>query len=176
MTGQFWYRITNLTVRPSGRPDLSVIVPGLTIGEYPTPEDAAWLRATHGITTVVNLQDHSDLASKGLELRALQSAYDEHGLRFEHVAVADGDMEMLGLRLDGLVDLIDGLLRRGDSVYLHCNAGMNRAPTVAIAYLHARRGLALDEARDFVKQRRHCVPYMILLQAHYGARKNEEQP
>jgi len=44
---------------------------------------------------------------------------------------------------------------------------MNRAPTVAIAYLHTIRGFALRAARDLVKQRRACVPYMQMLEAHY---------
>jgi protein-tyrosine phosphatase len=47
---------------------------------------------------------------------------------------------------------------------------MNRAPTVTIAYLHTHHGLSLVEARDFVKQRRHCVPYMLDLEAVYGGR------
>ena len=44
---------------------------------------------------------------------------------------------------------------------------MNRAPTIAIAYLHVHRGLGLHAARDFLKQRRHCVPYMTVLEARY---------
>ena len=55
----------------------------------------------------------------------------------------------------------------GDRVYLHCNAGMNRAPTVAIAYLHVHHAMSLGAARDSVKQRRHCVPYMRVLEARY---------
>ena len=57
--------------RPGGRPGVSAIRPGLLVGEYPLPEDAAWLRAEHGITAVLSLQDDADLASKGLRLRAL---------------------------------------------------------------------------------------------------------
>ena len=33
--------------RPGGRPGVSAIRPGLLVGEYPLPEDAAWLRAEH---------------------------------------------------------------------------------------------------------------------------------
>src|SRR5262249_59435644 len=58
--------------RPGARPGLSAIRPGLVIGEYPTPEDAAWLRDEHGVTAVVSLQDDADLASKGLRLVALE--------------------------------------------------------------------------------------------------------
>jgi protein-tyrosine phosphatase len=156
--------------RPGARPGLTVIRPALLVGEYPTPEDAAWLRETHGVTVVVSLQDDADLASKGLRLRALERAYERHGLAFHRVPVPDGDAAHLAARLDQLVALVGRLVDEGERVYLHCNAGFNRAPTVAIAYLHVREGLALDAARDAVKQLRHCVPYMRALEAHFSPR------
>ncbi|HUI27271.1 MAG TPA: dual specificity protein phosphatase family protein [Candidatus Kryptonia bacterium] len=158
---------------PSGRynrrPDVSLIVPGLLVGEYPTPDDAEWLRRTHGVTAVVSLQDDADIASKGLRVEQLANAYQQHGLRFHRLPVTDCDIEMLALRLDAIVALLDELLTEGGCVYLHCNAGMNRAPTAAIAYLHRHHDLSLAAARDFVKQRRHCVPYMSVLEARYPA-------
>jgi protein-tyrosine phosphatase len=157
-------------IRP-GRPGLSVIQPDLLVGEYPNPGDIAWLRSEHGVTVVMSLQDDADLASKDLRLADLKRTYATCGMRFHHAPVADGDTIGFAARLDGIVDALVGLLARGERVYLHCNAGMNRAPTVAIAYLHVHRGLALDAARDFVKQRRSSAPYMRMLEAHYGARR-----
>ena len=156
--------------RPGGRPGVSTIRAGLLVGEYPLPEDAAWLHAEHGVTAVLSLQDDADLASKGLRLRALEHAYREHGLAFHRVPVPDGDEGNLSARLGEIVALIARLLEAGERVYLHCNAGLNRAPTAAIAYLHVREGLSLEAARDEVKQRRHCVPYMRVLEAYFGAR------
>ena len=153
----------------SGRPQFASILPNLFIGEYPALEDADWLRSVHQITTVFSLQDDSDLASKCLDLRQLEHTYRQHGLRFHRVPVPDCDVETFGRLLDQIVSSLSELLRRGERVYLHCNAGMNRAPTVAIAYLHTVHGLPLLAARDVVKQRHHCVPYMQLLQMHYGA-------
>jgi len=147
-----------------------VILPDLLVGEYPTPGDAAWLRAAHGVTAVVSLQDDADLASKGLRLRELEHAYRQHGVHFYRLPVPDCDNDILAARLDESVDLLRTLLTDGGRVYLHCNAGMNRAPTIAIAYLHVECGLPLGDARDFMKQRRHCVPYMTVLHAHFGQR------
>ena len=168
MTDEYWYRVWGPPMRPGNRPDLSVILPELLVGEYPTPDDAAWLRAAHGVTAVLSLQDDADLASKGLELVALQRAYETHGIGFHRVPVPDCDAQVLAARLGPIVALLRELLGRADRVYLHCNAGMNRAPTAAIAYLHVHHGLSLSEARDFVKHRRHCVPYMLVLESHYG--------
>jgi len=155
--------------RPGGRPGVSAIRSGLLIGEYPTPEDAGWLRDEHGVTAVVSLQDDADLASKGLRLSGLERAYGTHGLAFHGIPVPDGDEELLARRLGDIVGLLGRLLDAGERVYLHCNAGFNRAPTAAIAYLHARGGLALAEARDLVKQRRPCVPYMRVLETYFGS-------
>jgi protein-tyrosine phosphatase len=52
--------------------------------------------------------------------------------------------------------------------FLHCNAGCNRAPTLAIAYLHAYHNMTLTEARDFFKARRPCGPYMEVLYQYFG--------
>src|SRR5262249_58882216 len=132
--------------RPGARPGLTVIRPALLVGEYPTPEDAAWLRETHGVTAVVSLQDDADLASKGLRLLALERAYARHGVGFHRIPVPDGDAAHLAARLDQIVTLLGRLVDTGERVYLHCNAGFNRAPTVAIAYLHVREALPPDAA------------------------------
>lgn len=161
------YTVWGPPARPGLRPNLSVILPELLVGEYPTPADAPWLRREHGVTAVMNLQDDPDLASKGLRLRELERAYGQHGLEFHRLAIADGDNAMLLARIDRAVALVHASLDAGHRLYLHCNAGMNRAPTVAIAYLHVHRGLSLHEARDFLKQRRHCVPYMTVLERRY---------
>ncbi len=155
--------------RPGGRPGVSVIRPALLVGEYPLPEDAAWLAEEHGVTAVVSLQDDADLAGKGLELRALERAYRTHGLAFHRIPVPDGDDRNLAARLGEIVALIARVVEEGGRVYLHCNAGLNRAPTAAIAYLHVRERLPLAAARDEVKQRRHCVPYMRALETYFGA-------
>ena len=131
------------------------------------PEDVAWLRDEHGVTVVVSLQDDADLASKGLRIAALERAYREHGVAFHRFPVPDGDDRNLAARLGEIVALLRRLAAAGERVYLHCNAGLNRAPTAAIAYLHVHEGLSLEAARDDVKRLRHCVPYMRALEAHF---------
>jgi protein-tyrosine phosphatase len=156
-----------IVLRPGRRPSFNVILPTLLVGEYPTPDDVDWLVETHGVTAVVNVQDHADLASKGLRLRQLEAAYERTGVQFHHVPIADGDTEGLRLRLDTLVELVRGLIAGGSCVYLHCNGGFNRAPTVAIAYLHVVEHMPLDDAVKFVKRCRPCVPFVTVLTAHY---------
>jgi protein-tyrosine phosphatase len=168
MSDRFTFHPLAPASRPSGRPDVSEIRPHLVIGEYPTPEDADWLKTSLGISAVVCLQDDVDLHFKFLRDADLRRAYDGSGIEFHRVPIADGNASALAAALDDIVDLVQRLITQGNRVYVHCNAGMNRAPTVAIAYLHVHEGLSLDAARDAVKERRLCVPYMTVLAARYA--------
>lgn len=170
MVTPVWRWMTRPVARPEGRPELAEILPSFVIGEYPTPEDAEWLRVHQRVTTVFSLQDDADLASKGLVLEDLRNSYAQHGLSFHRVPVPDGDVETLAANLDAIVETLVELINRGERVYVHCNGGLNRAPTVAIAYLHVVQGMPLASARDFVRKRRYCAPYMTVLEARYGNR------
>jgi atypical dual specificity phosphatase len=162
------------------RPDLSEILPSLFVGEYPRTEDIAWLKYEFGISAVLSLQDDEDLAVNNLSLPDLRSAYHQHGVAFCRAPVTDFNCQSLAETLPQALTELQTFVQGGDVVFLHCNAGCNRAPTLAIAYLHVHHGLGLGEARDFVKARRACGPYMEVLRAwsgELGAKKrtrNEE--
>lgn len=155
--------------RPAGHPAHAFVLPALAIGEYPTPEDATWLRQTCGVSAVISLQDDLDLERKGLHLAALRRAYERVAIAFTRYPIGDGDAAALCRILDPILADLHDRLAGGERVYLHCNAGLNRAPTVAVAYLHRHHGLRLDDACAAVKSRRACVPYMRALRAHFGA-------
>jgi len=158
------------TVRP-GRPTLAAVLPELVVGEYPNPDDVVWLRDAHGVTAVVSLQDDADLASKNLRLRDVEAVHRDAGLALHRFPVADGDVEALAAALPGIVARVAALVDAGGRVYLHCNAGYNRAPTAAIAYLHACRGVPLADAVAAMKACRPCVPYVRALDACYPGRR-----
>jgi atypical dual specificity phosphatase len=150
------------------RPEVSEILPTLLVGEYPRVEDVAWLRQEFGVSAVLSLQDAEDLAAKGLNLPALISECRQHHITYHRTPVADFDCDSLDKALPSALHELQTLAQNGHTIFLHCNAGCNRAPTVAIAYLHAHQGMTLSEARDFVKERRPCGPYMEILYRHFG--------
>jgi protein-tyrosine phosphatase len=157
--------------RGSRRPDVSEISPELLIGEFPHHEDIPWLKETYRITAVHNLQDAEDLQLHGIDLRGLGEAYRAHGIKFVHTPIPDGSADAMAERLGAALHDLGELMRGGgERVYLHCNAGMNRAPTLAIAFLRAYRQMSLDEAMRYVKRRRPCGPFMTVLEDYFGPR------
>ena len=52
------------------------------------------------------------------------------------------------------------MLRQGHTVYVHCNMGINRSPSIVIAYLHWVQGWDLEKATDHVLKCRSCDPYV----------------
>lgn len=155
------------TMRPR-RPDLTHVLPGLTVGAYPAPEDVPWLVETHGVRAVVSLQDDADLAAKRLTLGDLERAYAASDIAFARLPVTDGDEARMEQVLPEAVARIAAFVGDGRPTYLHCNAGMNRAPTVAIGYAHVHGGYGLVEATRLVKAVRPCVPFQGVLARVYG--------
>jgi hypothetical protein len=145
-------------------PEIAELLPELFFGEYPRLEDVPWLRARHGISAVLSLQDADDLFGKGLELRELERAYAAEAIELFRHPVADYDLDALAATLPGAIADLHRLLESGRRVLVHCNAGYNRAPTVVVAYLHRHRGFTLAAARDRVRAVRACVPYMTVLE------------
>ena len=78
--------------------------------------------------------------------------------------------EQLELRakLCHAIQALDELLAAGHTVYLHCTAGIGRAPTVAIGYLHTCLGWDWDEAIAHVKLARQCAPHVEALRLAIG--------
>ena len=151
-------------------PSLAEILPELLIGEYPRLEDIEWLKRTHAITAVHNLQDNDDLRLYGVDLRSLIEAYQRASLMMVRTPIPDGSAGQFALHLERALGDLKKLTDAGERVYVHCNAGMNRAPTLAIAFLRAHRGMTLDEAMAHVKQRRACGPFMTVLEEYFGPR------
>ncbi len=151
-------------------PSVSEIIPELLIGEYPRGEDVAWLKRNFGVSAVHNLQDDEDLRVNGLDISELGRLYKSEGIRFLRTPIPDGSADAMRAHLKDALAGLHSLLANERRVYLHCNAGLNRAPTLAIAYLRAYRRMSLDEAVVHVKKRRACGPFMTVLEEYFGPR------
>jgi protein-tyrosine phosphatase len=141
--------------------DHSEILPNLLVGSCPrNAEDIDRLRREAGVTAVLCLQTDEDLSYWDISRHWLAAEYHRAGIEFRRAPIQDFDPDALRESLPGCVEVLDSLLREGHTVYLHCNVGVNRSPSVAIAYLYWVQGMPLDEAVTFVTQRRACDPYV----------------
>jgi protein-tyrosine phosphatase len=130
--------------------------PKLFVG--PDPREVAdfeELRARK-ITAILSLQTDDDLRDRGAgwERKAASAA----GLAFRSVPVVDFDSTDLQRKLPECVFALDGMLKAGHSVYVHCTAGVSRSPTVVAAYLHWCLDWPLKRALAHLRKTRDCHP------------------
>jgi protein-tyrosine phosphatase len=146
--------------------DYAQILPELFLGSCPRNADEIdRLRQEAGVTAVLNLQTDDDMLWLDLGWETLLARYEACGIEVRRVPVRDFDAAELSSKLPQCVRTLDGLLAAGHVVYLHCTAGVNRSPTVAMAFLHRCRGWKLDGASAHLAERCWCSPDMDAVMA-----------
>lgn len=141
------------------------ILKALYLGSYPENlEDIERLKSRCGITAVLNLQTDDDLRVRGQDWSVLEAYYADRDIRAQRIPMRDFDYDDQSRVLPEAVKALARLLASGDTVYLHCNAGLGRSPVVAMAYLYWCRNLNLEEAIKHIQERRSCSPMTELLE------------
>jgi len=111
------------------------------------------LKKEIGFSAVLCLQTDADFAKNNINIDKLKKHYEENGIEFRHIPIIDHDSDDLRDSLPKCVETLAELLKEDHTVYLHCNSGINRSPTVAIAYFHAIENYNLSDAFSFVVNR-----------------------
>jgi dual specificity protein phosphatase-like protein len=139
------------------------ILPNLFVGSHPrTIDDIERLRREAGITAVLNIHTDDDMRAVNLDFPPLQAYYKTCLIVLRRTPMIEEQVELRG-KLWSAIQALSELLAEGHTVYLHCTAGIGRAPTVAIGYLHSCLGWELDEALAHVKSLRQCAPHVEAL-------------
>ncbi|HMN60188.1 MAG TPA: dual specificity protein phosphatase [Anaerolinea sp.] len=124
----------------TGKPILrfSEVTPQLYVGPQYRKNGLDYLKS-QGIQAVVNLRIEKDDAKLGLAPAnyCYLPTVDDEAPSPEHLEQ--------GLRF------IAGMISRGERVYIHCGAGVGRAPTMAAAYLIST-GMSLDQALGAIRK------------------------
>lgn len=148
----------------------SLNIPGLPAP--PSPSDIPHIKdiENHPASQVTpflflgNMKDASDgeaLARLGvdhvLNVTAVQSGYKTSaGIRYKQLIASDNGYQNLKQYFDEAFEFIDSA-RLGGAVLIHCQAGVSRSPTIAVAYLIKHSPMTMVEAYKFVKSRRSII-------------------
>jgi len=126
--------------------------PHLYFGGSVHPPDLPRLRRS-GITAILSLQQpRIDLPIAAMER---MRAACEPRITFRNIGIHDYDPDAVIAALPETLISLHGLIADGRVVYVHCSEGINRAPSVALAYVVSHEGLAVDDA---VAELRRCDP------------------
>ncbi|MGO8749610.1 MAG: dual specificity protein phosphatase family protein [Thermoguttaceae bacterium] len=137
--------------------NLSQVLPRLFVGSCPADtSDISRLKTEFGITAILNLQTDHDLDCRDLDWPRSKAQCRELEIELHRVAINDHDGRDLLAKLPDCVQSVDELLSSGHTVYVHCNVGVSRSPTVVLAYLVWRLGWNLDDATEHVTRCRPC--------------------
>jgi len=141
------------------------VADGIVVGPMPDgPEAILTIRNAYSATAIVSVQTDGDLAQRGMNWLLMWRFLMAQGFALERVPIEDFDEHALERGLDDAVDSVQRMRAAGHRVYLHCTAGVNRSPSVAIAYLVRCCDMSLDDAFAQVTSRRSCLPNRAALQ------------
>jgi protein-tyrosine phosphatase len=137
------------------------VFPKIYIGSYPeTPEDIDYLRRPMGVTAVLNLQSDDDLRSLDCDWAEMLAQYRRSRIQVRRVAVRDFDPEDMRKKMSRCVRALHELVQANHVVYVHCTAGVGRAPSVVITYLIWVHQCEITRAIQYVTSCRPCSPYV----------------
>ena len=113
------------------------------------------------VTAVLSLQTDADFRNYQIDFTQLSSAYQMADIQLYRFPITDFDAIDMSKKLVEPVQMLASLLEKGHRVYVHCNAGICRAPGTVLGYLHAYQGMGLDEGLAYLREKRPMVnPYM----------------
>eukprot|EP00898_Chlorokybus_atmophyticus_P007055 jgi/Chlat1/7350/Chrsp59S09142 len=156
------------------------VLPDLVVGSCPQwAGDIDHLAQNEDVRLVFCLQEDKDLEYVlirksliplyfRLDMGQVQHRAWQRGdvLHYRH-PIKDFDANSLRHNLPQAVATLHALHQiTGGTMYIHCTAGLGRAPGVALAYMNWLRGYTLKEANELLQQVRPCNPrYEAIRQA-----------
>jgi predicted protein tyrosine phosphatase len=137
--------------------------PHLYFGPSVYPADVPRLTRA-GITAVLSLQQPGvDLSHAAIERMRL--ACERRQIRFHNIGIHDYDPNAVIGALPDVLEHLRGLVRTGHVVYVHCTEGINRAPSILLAYLVRCESLVVDAALAELQRCDHGVrPYPAVIE------------
>lgn len=113
------------------------------------------------VEAILSLQSEDCLSALAIDLEGIKRQCVEEGIMFARLPMRDFDKEDQATMLPDAVRHVAALAATGRRVYVHCTAGINRAPLTVVGYLAFVRGWNANDALKAVKAARPAAnPYM----------------
>ncbi|KAG5263723.1 hypothetical protein AALO_G00267890 [Alosa alosa] len=82
--------------------------------------------------------------------------FEDH-FQYKSIPVEDNHKADISSWFNEAIEFIDSIRNKGGRVFVHCQAGISRSATICLAYLMRTNRVKLEEAFEFVKQRRSII-------------------
>eukprot|EP00899_Mesostigma_viride_P014936 jgi/Mesvir1/23443/Mv22298-RA.1 len=153
----------SLVYRHEAGMNYAVVLPDIMVGSCPQgPEDVDHLREECNVGAIMCLQEDINFAYFNIDIAAIRQRAEQRGdVKHLRVPIADFDPFSLRMNLPKAVAVMHAAMQQfkpGERVYIHCTAGLGRAPGLALAYMMMMRGLTLKEANEKLQAVRPCGP------------------
>ena len=134
----------------------------ITVGSCPKkPSDLQVLLKKVNMSAMLCLQHDEDFTTHAIDWEALRDTASKLEITLIRAPMRDFDSEDQRKQLPNAVKKLSGLMLKDNYVYVHCTAGMNRAPLTVLAYMVWVRQEKLKQALERLKDKRPgCEPYM----------------
>ena len=135
--------------------DYGIIRENLLVGRCPYDiRDIEWIQKSMGVSAILSLQHDECLMRMNIDYTNHEQHGRALGLVMARCPMRDFDPEDQRFGLPAAVNLLRDLLQAGHRVYVHCTLGINRAPTVGLAYLTVIEELTVEGALYLIEQGR----------------------
>jgi hypothetical protein len=143
------------------------ITANIVIGICPmAPDDLRRIHSEARVSGVLSLQHDDCLAYWGINYAMMYRTGTGLGLMMERCPIRDFDVPDMRRRLPAAILMLANMLAHGHRVYVHCTAGMGRAPVAVLGYLTLVEGYSPGDAiRLILEGRPGAVPAW---EAYYG--------
>ncbi len=134
------------------------ITDSILVGSCPmTPSDLRRISFEARASGVLSLQHDECLSFWRIDYQEMLRAGKELGMRMERCQIRDFDVHDMRRRLPLAVSLLADMLSSGHRVYVHCTAGVGRAPLAVLGYLCLMEDYPQEMAVRIIQRGRHAA-------------------
>lgn len=113
------------------------------------------------ITAVLNLQSDADLRAYQIDWQEMQVQYKENRISVHRFPIIDFNEDDLARNLIHPVNMLNTLFNQGHKIYVHCNAGICRAPATVLCYMCHYKRMTIEQGLAHIRSHRpQANPYV----------------